>query len=285
MRTTALLALLVLPLAAGGCGGPDPAELERRIGELERRLDEEVELADRVARLRQLHEVATATALLDLVDLQGLVVRLAHGETPGAHDLTSVEGAARGLKHADWPDYLRTEAENAAESLDALAEALRGRDAERARALAPQALAFQLEMRRATARWLEAVAPWQRTTRPPHVHGPDSAHMDHDPRHGGVVGMWGDVHLEARADRDGAIRVWLSGPTREPLSAEGVTGHARLAPDTPQERRLLLSRAGEDLLAASAGALTEDSLHLAVTLQGTPEGEVKMDFALPVLEP
>lgn len=169
MSRLPLAAALLAVLGASGCGRTEKAALESRVAELERRLDAEVELADAVARLRQLHEVATATAVLDLVDVQGLVVRLSAGESPRPHDLTSVEGAARALKNADWPDYLLTEAENAAEALDALAEALRGRDTQAARTLAPPALAFQLEMRRATKRWLDAVEPWKRRSTTPHA--------------------------------------------------------------------------------------------------------------------
>jgi hypothetical protein len=171
MRRLALGACLLAALGSTGCSGEEREELEGRVAELERRLDAEVELADAVARLRQLHEVATATAVLDLLDLQGLVVRLSAGEEPRPHDRTSVEGAARAMKNADWPDYLLTEAENVAESLDLLAEALRGRDAEAARKLAPPALAFQLEMRRATQRWFDAVEPWTRRTAPAHSEG------------------------------------------------------------------------------------------------------------------
>lgn len=273
---------LVACLLAVGCGGSERAELERRVNELETRLAEEIELADAVAELRQVHEVSAATAVLHQVDLQGLTIKLAGDEPITAVELTSVEGAARVMKHADWPDALLTEAENVAQSFDDLAEALRGRDRERAAALAPPAYAYQLEMRQVTSRWLQAVAPWKRKTRPPHAHDPDSGHMDHDPRHGGIVGMWGDVHVEARLDRDGRIHCWLTGPTRDPISSAGVRGEVLLYPDTEQQLRVPLIIGGDDFLMGRGKSPSDDSVHVLVRLQGTSEGEIEMDFALPV---
>ena len=84
-----------------------------------------------------------------VLDLGG-TIKLAGDEPIKAVDVTSVEGAARVMKHVDWPDALLTEAENVAASLDELAKALRGRDRERAAALAPPAYAYQLEMRQVT---------------------------------------------------------------------------------------------------------------------------------------
>ena len=49
---------------------------------------------------------------------------------------------------------------------------------------------------------------------------PRAAHTDHAPRHGGVLGMVGDVHMEI-VRRDGAIHVYLSDAHRRPLRAEG----------------------------------------------------------------
>jgi uncharacterized coiled-coil protein SlyX len=282
-----VIRLGALPVLAGclfsvGCGGSERAELERRIAELETRLAEEVELADAVAELRQVHEVAAATALLHQVDLQGLTIKLAGEEPIRAVEVTAIEGAARVMKHADWPPALITEAENVAGSLDALAKALGGRDREKAAALAPPAYAYQLEMRQVTDRWLQAVAPWKRTTRPPHSHDADSGHMDHDPRHQGIVGMWGDVHVEARLDRDGRVHCWLTGPTRDPISSAGVRGEVVLYPDTDRQLRMPLMIGGDDFLMGRTKPPVDDSVHVLVRLEGTSEGGIEMDFALPV---
>jgi len=278
----AKLAVLATCLLACGCGGGERAELERRIAELEEQLKVEIDLADAVAELRQVHEVAAATAVLDQVDLQGLMIKLTGDEPLRGIEVTSVEGAARVMKRADWPDYLLLEAENVAGALTDLADALRGRDRERAATLAPPAFAFQTEMRRRTDRWLEAVAPWERTTNSPHVHGPDSGHMDHSARHEGVVGMWGDVHVEARLDRDGRLHCWLTGPTREPISATGVRGEIVLYPDTERQLRVPLMTGGDDFLMGRATPPADDNVHVIVRLEGTSEGEIEMDFALPV---
>lgn len=282
---------LLMPLAlsacllSAGCGGSERAELERRIVELETQLADEIELADAVAELRQVHEVATATALLQQLDLQGLTIKLAGEEPITAVEVTSIEGVARAMMHVDWPKSLLTEAENVAASLEELAEALRGKDRERAAALAPPAYVYQLEMRRVTNRWLQAVAPWKRKTRPPHAHDADQLHMDHEPRHQGTVGMWGDVHVEARLNSDGRIHCWLTGPTREPISAAAVRGEVVLYPDTGRQLRVPLMVGGDDFLMGRGRPPADETVHVTVRLEGTPEGEIEMDFSLPVRDP
>ena len=49
-------------------------------------------------------------------------------------------------------------------------------------------------------------------------------HGDHNPRHGGVVFMNGDLHFEAVLGRDGAHRVYFSDATREELPAATASG-------------------------------------------------------------
>jgi hypothetical protein len=68
------------------------------------------------------------------------------------------------------------------------------------------------------------------------------AHTDHAPRHGGVLGMVGDVHLEV-VRRAGHIEVYPSDAYRRPLTARG--GAVRL--DTGVT--LPLEPAGDGLLA------------------------------------
>src|SRR5437899_12813494 len=64
---------------------------------------------------------------------------------------------------------------------------------------------------------------------------------DHTPHHGGVVGMAGDLHLEALAAPDGRVRVYLTDFWRRPLPAASTTGPAPLQP--PDGRRPLPARA------------------------------------------
>src|SRR5436189_288265 len=52
---------------------------------------------------------------------------------------------------------------------------------------------------------------------------------DHTPHHGGVVGMAGDLHLEALAAPDGRVRVYLTDFWRRPLPAASATGTGALA--------------------------------------------------------
>jgi hypothetical protein len=50
----------------------------------------------------------------------------------------------------------------------------------------------------------------------PHTHGQSEPHMDHDPRHGGLVLMVGDHHLEV-VDHGDAIEVYTTDARRRPL--------------------------------------------------------------------
>jgi hypothetical protein len=52
---------------------------------------------------------------------------------------------------------------------------------------------------------------------------------DHRPRHGGVVTMAGDLHVEAVAQLDGRIRVYLTDLRRSPIALDGVTASATLS--------------------------------------------------------
>src|SRR5205809_7910519 len=60
---------------------------------------------------------------------------------------------------------------------------------------------------------------------------------DHTPHHGGVVGMAGDLHLEALAAPDGRVRVYLAVFSRRPLQAASSSGSAPL--ELPHPERAL----------------------------------------------
>jgi len=69
---------------------------------------------------------------------------------------------------------------------------------------------------------------------------------DHTPHHGGVVGMAGDLHLEALAAPDGRVRVYLTDFWRRPLPAASATGTVTLEL-TDGDRALPLALAGDAL--------------------------------------
>src|SRR5213594_1065931 len=102
---------------------------------------------------------------------------------------------------------------------------------------------------------------------------------DHTPHHGGVVGMAGDLHLEALAAPDGRVRVYLTDFWRRPLAPTSATGTVTLEL-ADGDRALPLAVAG-DALEGSGPALdgADVTAHFALSVGGTP---VEMDFVLPV---
>ena len=102
---------------------------------------------------------------------------------------------------------------------------------------------------------------------------------DHTPHHGGVVGMAGDLHLEALAAPDGHVRVYLTDFWRRPLPAASATGTVTLEL-AGGERELPLAAAGDALEAAAPPlAAPEVTARFALAVGGRP---VEMDFVLPV---
>ena len=102
---------------------------------------------------------------------------------------------------------------------------------------------------------------------------------DHTPHHGGVVGMAGDLHLEALAAPDGRVRVYLTDFWRRPLPAASATGTVTL--ELADSDRTLPLAAADDALEASGPALPgpEVIARFALGVGGKP---VEMDFVLPV---
>jgi len=67
------------------------------------------------------------------------------------------------------------------------------------------------------------------------------AHMDHEPRHGGQLGMVGDYHLEV-VRRQGSVEVFVSDAERNPIVPLGgrvVFDRARATPLRWQDHRLV----------------------------------------------
>lgn len=114
--------------------------------------------------------------------------------------------------------------------------------------------------------------------RPPALPDERTTH-DHTPRHGGVIGMAGDVHLEVVGTPDGRLRVYLSDLGRRPLALADARGAVTLGlPEGP--RTLPLDRTGDHLAASGPPiAALEVEAHLALERDGRP---LVMDLLLPV---
>src|SRR5256712_8928359 len=102
---------------------------------------------------------------------------------------------------------------------------------------------------------------------------------DHTPHHGGVVGMAGDLHLEALAAPDGRVRVYLTDFWRRPLPAASATGTVTL--ELADGDRTLPLAAADDALEASGPAPPgpEGTARFTLRRGGKP---VDMAFVLPV---
>jgi hypothetical protein len=86
-------------------------------------------------------------------------------------------------------------------------------------------------------------------------HGGNRAHADHEPRHGGVVTMWGDVHPEIVVEPSGRVRVYLSDAMRNEADVFEVTGEmVRQGPDGGMTRVALRPVAAMNALMAEADA-------------------------------
>lgn len=102
---------------------------------------------------------------------------------------------------------------------------------------------------------------------------------DHTPHHGGVVAMVGMTHVEARAETDGRIRVYLTDRFRRPLPLSDVRGSVTLSlPDG--KRNLPFALVGESL-EATGPPLTGREVNAAVQLVHAGQS-LDMTFQLPL---
>src|SRR5690349_20989754 len=98
---------------------------------------------------------------------------------------------------------------------------------------------------------------------PPTVH-------DHSARHGGVVAMAEDLHVEAVALPDGRVRIYPSDLRRRPLPPADVTGSVTVRV-ADGERTLPLVAAGDRLEAVTPALPAGDVLlHLTLVRGGRP---------------
>src|SRR5690242_7741817 len=88
---------------------------------------------------------------------------------------------------------------------------------------------------------------------------------DHRPRHGGVVTMAGDVHIEAVARLDGLVRIYLTDLRRNPIAPGDVTASATLS--LADGRVALPLVPAEDALEARGPELRAGDLPLRVDVR------------------
>jgi hypothetical protein len=99
-------------------------------------------------------------------------------------------------------------------------------------------------------------------------------HGDHNPRHGGIVMMNGDLHFEVVLARDGRHRVYFSDATRSELpaaTASGVTISVTAKGKPPEAVALHIDDTGESWV--GAGHTVDDpaaSARVAYTAYGKP---------------
>jgi hypothetical protein len=65
-------------------------------------------------------------------------------------------------------------------------------------------------------------------------------HSDHAPRHGGVVTMEGDLHVEIVVDANGSVELYLSDAVRMPIPPGEATGTITVEPKDPAGERSVL---------------------------------------------
>jgi hypothetical protein len=123
---------------------------------------------------------------------------------------------------------------------------------------------------------------------PAHDHGASPApHSDHNPKHGGMLGMQGDYHLELVARHGGDLDVYLYDAYTRPIAVSG-NGQVRLempggAPEVTVPIRPLAdaaafhghSEAADEALSATIDVTHADTtLSMSFPLQATLTGEI-----------
>jgi len=102
---------------------------------------------------------------------------------------------------------------------------------------------------------------------------------DHTPHHGGVVLMWGMLHFEVAASREGWVRVYVSDVWRRPLPPQGWSGSVTL--DLPEGARTLVLQPGDGALVGGGPPLLLPTVlaHVRVAQSGEP---IEMHVLLPL---
>lgn len=90
--------------------------------------------------------------------------------------------------------------------------------------------------------------------------GDAPAHSDHSPKHGGVVTMEGDNHVEIVVTADGTIDLYLTDAVRRPIPPADATGFIVIEPpEGPKQRLPLVADATKGALSARGPAGLEKS--------------------------
>ncbi|WP_437578297.1 hypothetical protein [Sorangium sp. So ce887] len=77
----------------------------------------------------------------------------------------------------------------------------------------------------------------------PHDHAASEKrpHADHNPRHGGLVTMEGDNHVEVVVGADGAVDLYVSDAVRTPIPPKDVAGTITIEPKGKEKKTLPLA--------------------------------------------
>jgi hypothetical protein len=115
------------------------------------------------------------------------------------------------------------------------------------------------------------------------------AHGDHNPHHGGVVLMHGDLHFEVILDFEGRHRVYLSDAVRTELPASAASRVSvtvlRPSGEAPEPLELEIDEFGESWIASGrpVGDPVTRAL-VALTYEGEPY-EIELPFLAPPPDP
>ena len=93
-------------------------------------------------------------------------------------------------------------------------------------------------------------------------------HQDHEARHGGVLTMEGDGHVEIVVSSEGAVDLYVSDASRHPIAPKDVTGTVTLASKTRKEKQTL--------------KLAEDSSKGSLSAKGPAPDDTEYTWSLQV---
>lgn len=111
---------------------------------------------------------------------------------------------------------------------------------------------------------------------PEHSHpGGDATaqpHQDHEARHGGVLTMEGDGHVEIVVSPEGAVDFYISDGVRQPIALKDVTGTVTLTSKTKKEKQTLklTEDAGKGSLSAKGPAPADTEYTWNLQVRGAP---------------
>ena len=108
---------------------------------------------------------------------------------------------------------------------------------------------------------------------------------DHTPRHGGVVGMSGNTHIEALLRSDARVLVYLSDRHRTALPLEGVRGTVTLGRDERARSVEIVAAGDRSHLFADFDTLPDDEFELVQIEVSAPHKTIMVEYTLPVSHP